>query len=112
MLNTDEFLKSKSHPVDRALTDKEIEGYLKLFEGWSLENGKITKDFHFDNYYETMAFVNAVAFIADKEDHHPELEVSYNKCIVKYDTHSVNQGRGGLSENDFICAAKIDALIS
>jgi 4a-hydroxytetrahydrobiopterin dehydratase len=59
-----------------------------------------------------MAFVNAVAFIADKEDHHPELEVSYNKCIVKYDTHSVNQGRGGLSENDFICAAKIDALIS
>jgi 4a-hydroxytetrahydrobiopterin dehydratase len=64
--------------------------------------------FQFKNYYETMAFVNAVAWVAHREDHHPDLEVGYNKCTVRYSTHSV----GGLSENDFICAAKVDSLLA
>lgn len=64
------------------------------------------REFRFDNYYATMAFVNAVAWIAHQQDHHPELTVGYNRCIVRYVTHSAN----GISLNDFICAAKIDAL--
>lgn len=69
--------------------------------------GSISKVYEFDDFYETMAFVNAVAFIAHAEDHHPDLAVSYNRCAVTYSTHAI----GGLSENDFICAAKVDALI-
>jgi 4a-hydroxytetrahydrobiopterin dehydratase len=68
---------------------------------------KLVKLFTFKNYYETMAFVNAVAFIAHREDHHPDLEVGYKTCRVTYSTHDV----GGLSENDFICAAKVNALL-
>lgn len=67
----------------------------------------ISKVYGFDDFYETMAFVNAVAYIAHVEDHHPDLAVSYNRCAVTYTTHAI----GGLSENDFICAAKVDALI-
>lgn len=75
---------------------------------WQVDAGRqvLTRDFKFDNFHATMAFVNAVAWIAHVEDHHPDLEVGYGHCRVTYSTHSV----GGLSENDFICAAKIDAL--
>lgn len=75
---------------------------------WSVDSAQnyISRDFKFKNYYETMAFVNAVAWIAHQEDHHPEITVTYNSCNINYSTHSV----GGLSRNDFICAAKIDAL--
>lgn len=69
---------------------------------------EIEKTFRFKNYYRTMAFVNAVAWVAHQEDHHPLLEVGYNYCTVRYSTHSV----GGLSKNDFICAAKLDALVA
>jgi 4a-hydroxytetrahydrobiopterin dehydratase len=69
--------------------------------------GSISKVYSFDDYYETMAFVNAVAYIAHAEDHHPELAVSYNRCSVTFSTHAI----GGLSENDFICAAKTEALV-
>ncbi len=69
--------------------------------------GSISKVYEFDDFYETMAFVNALAYIAHAEDHHPELAVGYNRCAVTYSTHAI----GGLSENDFICAAKIDALV-
>lgn len=81
----------------------------KLAPEWCLEGTSrwIKREFRFNNFYQTMAFVNAVAWIADVEDHHPELEVSYNRCLVSYTTHAI----GNLSENDFICAAKIDALI-
>ena len=77
--------------------------------GWAIDNeGKqINRTFRFKNFYETMAFVNAVAWIANQEDHHPDLEVGYSRCLVKYSTHAI----GGLSENDFICAAKINALL-
>ncbi len=77
---------------------------------WELdESGKeISRSFKFKNNYETMAFVNALAWIAHREDHHPDLQVGYNRAHVRFSTHSI----GGLSENDFICAAKIDALSS
>lgn len=66
----------------------------------------LSRIFEFDDYYRTMAFVNALAFIAHREDHHPDLSVHYNRCVVRFSTHDV----GGLSENDFICAAKTQAL--
>jgi 4a-hydroxytetrahydrobiopterin dehydratase len=85
-----------------------VEGYLAQTPGWEKVEGKeeIAKTFTFKNYYETMAFVNAVAFIANREDHHPDMEVSYKQCRVRYSTHAIK----GLSENDFICAAKVNAL--
>ena len=81
-------------------------GFLAQLPGWEQQGAEIVKTFRFKNYYETMAFVNAAAWVSHREDHHPDLEVGYNKCRVRYSTHSV----GGLSENDFICAAKLEAL--
>ncbi len=81
----------------------------EIHADWSLsEDGQmIQRMFRFKNYYQTIAFVNALAWVAHHQDHHPDLEVGYNRCVVQYSTHSV----GGLSENDFICAAGIDALV-
>ncbi|MDH5649789.1 MAG: 4a-hydroxytetrahydrobiopterin dehydratase [Gammaproteobacteria bacterium] len=78
-------------------------------EGWELnEPGtEISRTFKFKNFYETMAFVNALAWIAHTEDHHPDLEVGYGSCHVRYSTHAIK----GLSANDFICAAKINLLL-
>ncbi len=75
---------------------------------WSLSANftEMQRSFRFKNYYHTIAFVNALAWIANQQDHHPDLEVGYNRCLVRFSTHSV----GGLSENDFICAARVDAL--
>lgn len=92
-----------------ALQKAQIVGLLaQLAEEWQEEEGKpvISRTFRFGNYYQTMAFVNAVAFIAHREDHHPDLEVGYNRCKVSFTTHAIK----GLSENDFICAAKVDDL--
>ena len=90
----------------KPFTAEEAKKLLKDLQGWALENGKLVKTFPFQNYYETMAFVNALAWISHREDHHPDLGVHYNKCRVEYSTHAI----GGLSENDFICAAKCEAL--
>jgi 4a-hydroxytetrahydrobiopterin dehydratase len=86
-----------------------IAGHLKDLPGWAnaSDGGSIAKTFKFADYFHTMAFVNAVASIAHREDHHPDLEVHYNKCVVQYSTHDV----GGLSLNDFICAAKVEDLL-
>ncbi len=80
----------------------------ELADGWSISaDGKeIAKDFAFKGYYKTIAFVNAMAWIANSEGHHPDIEVGYNHCLVRYTTHAVD----GLTQNDFICAAKIDEL--
>jgi 4a-hydroxytetrahydrobiopterin dehydratase len=86
----------------------EIDRLLSHLQGWEHRDGMITKTFSFPNYWQTIAFVNASAWIAHREDHHPQLSVGYNTCRVDYWTHAIN----GLSENDFICAAKIDALFS
>jgi len=90
-------------PITRA----EAEKLLKKLEGWALHDKTIEKSFAFKDHYQTIAFVNAVAWVSHREDHHPELTVGYSKCRVEYSTHAV----GGLSENDFICAAKVDALL-
>jgi len=92
------------------LTDKQIEPFLDQLKGWHVsEDGKaLHKKFSFKNFYQTMAFVNAVAYIANQENHHPDIQVSYNFCVIDYTTHAI----GGLSRNDFICAAKIDTLIA
>lgn len=88
------------------LPDSEVKTLLAELAEWELNGTEIVKTFTFKNFYETMAFANAVAWIANTEDHHPDLELSYKTCTVHYSTHAI----GGLSENDFICAAKIDAL--
>src|SRR5215210_2121021 len=89
-----------------ALTADEIANLLKQLDGWMATDRTITKSYSFKNYYETQAFVNATAWISHREDHHPDLVVGYNSCRVTYTTHAI----GGLSDNDFICAAKIDKL--
>ena len=82
----------------------------RLADGWQVDpSGKeILKDFQFNGFYKTMAFVNAVAWIANTQGHHPDLEVGYGHCLVRYTTHAID----GLSENDFICAARIDTLVA
>ncbi len=78
--------------------------------GWTLTEGDtaLSRTFSFRDYWQTMAFVNAIAWIAHSEDHHPDLSVHYNRCVVRWNTHAV----GGLTENDFICAAKVDELLN
>lgn len=90
------------------LSPEQIKSLLQKIDGWKYtDDGPwLKKTFKFQNYYKTMAFVNAVAWIANQENHHPGLEVSYSSCAIRFQTHDV----GGLSENDFICASKIDAL--
>ena len=80
----------------------------QLAAGWQLsaDAKNLAREFRFVDFYRTMSFVNALAHVANIEDHHPDLEVGYNYCRVRYTTHSI----GGLSENDFICAAKIDLI--
>ena len=90
------------------LDEQQAGEMLKQLKGWILEDGKLVKLYPFKNYYQTMAFVNALAWISHREDHHPDLSVGYNQCRVEYSTHAI----GGLSENDFICAAKCDALFN
>ena len=90
------------------LSSEEISDLLSQLDGWLLADKLISKNFSFKNYYQTMAFVNATAWVSHREDHHPDITVGYNQCRVEYTTHAIN----GLSENDFICAAKIDALFS
>ncbi len=85
----------------------EISDHLSRASGWALVDGAIQKHYDFANYHRTMAFVNAVAWVAHTEDHHPDLRVSFGRCTVRFNTHSV----GGISINDFICAAKLDALL-
>jgi 4a-hydroxytetrahydrobiopterin dehydratase len=80
----------------------------ELHNGWTLDSDHIAieRRFEFPAFSRTMAFVNAVAFVATNEGHHPEVTFSYGYCRVRYWTHAI----GGLSDNDFICAAKIDRL--
>ncbi len=88
------------------LTEAEVRALLEQLEGWEFIDGRIAKSYTFKNYYHTMAFVNATAWVSHLEDHHPDISLGYNRCRVEYVTHAIN----GLSENDFICAAKLDKL--
>lgn len=79
-----------------------------LHPAWAVgaDGKRISREFTFPAFSWTIAFVNAVAWIATTEGHHPDLTVSYGKCVVEFSTHSI----GGLSDNDFICAAKVDRV--
>jgi 4a-hydroxytetrahydrobiopterin dehydratase len=90
------------------LQQEQIKSLLQQVEGWIQQDKVISKTFTFNDFHHAMAFVNAVAWLSHREDHHPDLNVGYNKCRVEYTTHAI----GGLSENDFICAAIVDALFS
>jgi 4a-hydroxytetrahydrobiopterin dehydratase len=91
-----------------ALTAAEIKDFISQVKDWKVsdDNLSIQKKYQFKNFYHTMAFVNAIAYIANIEGHHPDLAVGYNYCDITFTTHAVN----GLTKNDFICAAKIDTL--
>jgi 4a-hydroxytetrahydrobiopterin dehydratase len=88
------------------LSAQELAGMKALLAGWTVEADRIARSFRFANYHETLAFVNAVAFIAHREDHHPDLGVHYNRCDVEWSTHDA----GGVTLNDCICAAKVECL--
>ena len=93
-----------------ALTEARVQELLKQVPEWkvSVDHKIITRAFIFIGYGKTIQFVNAIAWIANQEGHHPDLQVSFDRCIVNFTTHAVN----GLTDNDFICAAKVDALLS
>lgn len=96
----------------RALSATELVAKLALLENWKLDGDgpsvAIEKSFHFRDYFETMAFVNGVALVAHRQDHHPDMSVHYNRCTVRFNTHDV----AGISATDFDCAAQIDALLA
>ena len=104
--------KKKCKPcegIGRKLSEDEVVGHCHQLDGWKFNKKDqiIEKCFKFKDYYEVMAFVNAVAWVSHCEDHHPELVVNYDNCLVRYSTHAL----GGLTENDFICASKVSDLI-
>ena len=93
---------------EHRLTEARVRELMPEVPGWEVTEGghALSRTFTFDDYHRTMAFVNALAYVAHREDHHPDLGVHYDRCVVRYSTHDVV----GLSENDFICAAKAAAL--
>jgi 4a-hydroxytetrahydrobiopterin dehydratase len=90
------------------LADDALTQQLSTLTGWSRSGDGIEKTYRFANYHETIGFVNALAWIANREDHHPDLAVSYNRCVVTWSTHDA----GGITENDAVCAAKTDRLLA
>lgn len=110
MFTRTELLNRHCRPLEghAALSTEQVIAQLAALPDWSKKNGAISRSYRFADYYETIAFVNALAWMVHREDHHPDLVVAYNRCEVKFTTHSVN----GISENDFICAAKADAVFA
>ena len=99
-------LKGPQHALPRT----QVDNLLRELPGWQLgpEGGDVRKDFKFGNFSEALGFVNALGWIAERENHHPDLELGWGRCLVRFSTHDV----GGISLNDFICAAKTEALIN
>jgi 4a-hydroxytetrahydrobiopterin dehydratase len=86
----------------------ELAGHAATLSAWSTAGDRLAREFRFDDYHRTIAFVNAVAWIAHREDHHPDMAVGYNRCTVTWWTHTA----GGITLNDAICAAKIERLFA
>ena len=103
-----ELLTTHGKPLEggQAMSPDAVRAQLAELPDWRTDGTRIHRSFGFSDYWETMAFVNALAYVIHREDHHPELVVGFNKVEVRFDTHSV----GGISLNDFICAARADAL--
>ena len=101
--------KCQSGNAGIKVTHEEALNYLEEFSGWVLDDSltKITKRFEFKNFKQTMFFMNAVAFLCEAEVHHPDVKLGFNYCEITFTTHDVH----GLSENDFICAAKVNHLL-
>ena len=111
MADSSDLAKSKCQACEGGippLSEDELTHLLQSLIGWQRAGNALVKTFRFGNYHETMAFVNATAWISHSQDHHPDLLVGYKQCTVTYTTHAID----GLSRNDFICAAKIDALLT
>jgi 4a-hydroxytetrahydrobiopterin dehydratase len=95
---------------EHAIAPPQVRELLAQLPGWQLANDAkaIVKDFQFEDFHRTLGFINAVGFMANREDHHPDLEAGYGHCRVLWSTHDV----GGLSLNDFVCAARVEALLA
>lgn len=93
-------------PGGSTLQPHEVEGYAKEIKGWEVEEKSIHKTFSFGSFLEMTAFLQAAAWISLRQDHHPDVTSGYDSCTIRYSTHSA----GGLTENDFICAARIERL--
>lgn len=93
---------------EHALDSTRVRELLGLLPGWAAasDHKSIAKTFRFKNFHETLGFINAIGWMANREDHHPDLEAGYNRCVVHFSTHDV----GGLSMNDFICAARVESI--
>ena len=102
------FLERRCESNAVAMSPATVRDHLAQTSGWREDAGAIEKTFAFAGWLETVAFVNALAWICHVEDHHPDLQMSFDRCIVRFSTHSA----GGISKNDFICAAKADALVA
>ncbi len=103
-------LRSSCKPSRPLLSDSERNKFVKAIDkSWKLKKGEtvLSREVICNNYHETIAFVNAVAWLAHQQDHHPDLKVSYSRCKISLSTHDAD----GITKNDFICAAKIDALL-
>jgi 4a-hydroxytetrahydrobiopterin dehydratase len=99
----DQFCVEGAAKLDQA----EIGALLPQVPGWTIQDGKLRRDFKFRDYHETIRFVNSLAEMVHQENHHPALTVTYQHCVVGYNTHSAG---GALSLNDFICAAKANSI--
>ncbi len=112
-MNTNDLSTQHCQPrkgPENALNSAQVAELLQRLPGWQLHDGDkaIVKDFRFKDFHHTLGFINALGFMANQEDHHPDLEAGYGHCQVLWSTHDV----GGLSLNDFICAARVEALLA
>lgn len=103
MALADEHCSPNPARLDKAGTEK----LAAVLYDWQILDGRLEKTFRFGNFHETMAFANAVAWIAHAQDHHPDMEIGYSRCKLAWSTHSA----GGISRNDLICAARVDRLL-
>lgn len=107
----EQLIKKKCKPCEggvEPMTNSQIESFIKELSGWVLSDNRIHKSFQFSDHHSAIAFLNAVAWISHTEDHHPDIKIGYDTCEISYWTHAIS----GLSENDFICAAKVDKLLA
>lgn len=109
MLTRADLLARHCRPLTQgAMDEAQVREQLAALPDWSLRDGAIARTYAFADYHDTIAFVSALAWMIHAEDHHPELRVGYDRCEVRFNTHSV----GGVTDNDFICAAKADAIFA